>query len=128
MAALSMASSVTAAVLAAPAAAFSQSSFSTVSSVKVAPVKVNRRLSVVAMATPNKDVKDKIDIADAIAEAEATCKEDPASAPCAVAWDDVEELSAELAHQRDRKKTSSDPLEAYCADNPETDECRTYED
>ena len=70
----------------------------------------------------------EIDVAKAIAEAQKTCEEDPASAPCAVAWDIVEEESAELAHQRDRKKSNSDPLEAYCADNPETDECRTYED
>lgn len=67
-------------------------------------------------------------VANAIAEAEKTCEEDPASAPCAVAWDEVEEISAEAAHARDRKKSTNDPLEAYCADNPETDECRTYED
>jgi hypothetical protein len=67
-------------------------------------------------------------VADAIAEAQKTCEEDPTSQPCAVAWDDVEERAAEAAHQRDRKKASSDPLETYCADNPETDECRVYED
>jgi len=80
------------------------------------------------MATPSnkEDVKDKIP--EAIAEAQKTCEDDPTSAPCAVAWDNVEELTAEAAHQRDRKRTNSDPLEAYCADNPETDECRTYED
>lgn len=69
-----------------------------------------------------------LQIPEAIAEAQKTCEEDPTSAPCAVAWDNVEELTAEAAHQRDRKKINSDPLEAYCADNPETDECRTYED
>jgi hypothetical protein len=132
MATLSTASSVAAAVLAAPVASFSQGSFSIVSSVRMAPVKANRRFSVVAMATPNKDVKDKgslaESIAEAIANAQKTCEDDPASAPCAVAWDDVEEQSAALAHQRDRKKSTSDPLEVFCADNPETDECRTYDD
>lgn len=64
MAALSMASSVAAVVLAAPVASFLQSSFSTVSRVRVAPVKVNRRLSVVATATPQnkQDAKDMVSV------------------------------------------------------------------
>jgi hypothetical protein len=36
-------------------------------------------------------------------------------------------LSAAASHAKDKKK-GSDPLEEYCKDNPETDECRTYED
>uniref|UniRef100_R7W0K0 Uncharacterized protein n=1 Tax=Aegilops tauschii TaxID=37682 RepID=R7W0K0_AEGTA len=39
----------------------------------------------------------------------------------------VEELSAAASHARDRKKEHSDPLEEFCEDNPETDECRTYD-
>lgn len=69
-----------------------------------------------------------LQISESIANAQKTCEEDPTSAPCAVAWDEVEELSAEDKHQRDRLKTTSDPLETYCAENPETDECRVYED
>ncbi|XP_024371739.1 calvin cycle protein CP12, chloroplastic [Physcomitrium patens] len=128
MAALTVASSACAALPAAPVASLSQSTFSTASTVRMTPLKVNRRLCVVAMATPpnREDVKDKIP--NAIAEAQKACEEDPTSAPCAVAWDEVEELTAEAAHQRDREKTSGDPLEKYCADNPESDECRTYED
>lgn len=128
MASLTLASPMAGVVLAAPAVSIFKGSFSTFSTVRIAPVKVNRRLSVVAMATPQnrEDVKDKIP--SAIAEAQLTCEEDPNSAPCAVAWDNVEELTAEAAHQRDREKSSGDPLEKYCADNPETDECRTYED
>ncbi|VAH90325.1 unnamed protein product [Triticum turgidum subsp. durum] len=34
---------------------------------------------------------------------------------------------AEETHARDRKKEHSDPLEEFCEDNPETDECRTYD-
>jgi len=71
---------------------------------------------------------DLLQVAKSLEEAKATCKEDETSAPCAVAWDEYEELAAEAAHARDRKKLSQDPLEAYCADNPETDECRVYED
>lgn len=62
-----------------------------------------------------------------IKDAEAACSEDAASGECAAAWDEVEELSAAASHAKDRKK-DSDPLEEYCKDNPETDECRTYED
>ena len=69
-----------------------------------------------------------LQVSQSIEDAQKTCEEDPTSAPCAAAWDDVEELAAEAAHQRAKKKTSGDPLEAYCAENPETDECRVYED
>jgi len=62
-----------------------------------------------------------------IKEAEEACSGDPASGECAAAWDEVEELSAAASHAKDKKK-GSDPLEEYCKDNPETDECRTYED
>lgn len=69
-----------------------------------------------------------VQLSKSIEDAQKTCEEDPTSAPCAVAWDEVEELHAEASHQRDKKKTTSDPLEQYCTDNPETDECRVYED
>ncbi|KAJ8748274.1 hypothetical protein K2173_000846 [Erythroxylum novogranatense] len=61
-----------------------------------------------------------------IKEAEEACAENPASGECVAAWDEVEELSAAASHERDKKK-GSDPLEDYCEDNPETDECRTYD-
>ena len=66
-------------------------------------------------------------IADSIKSAEESCKEDPAGGECVAAWDEVEELSAASSHARDKAK-DTDPLETYCKDNPETDECRTYED
>ncbi|KAJ7977657.1 Calvin cycle protein cp12 chloroplastic-like [Quillaja saponaria] len=62
-----------------------------------------------------------------IKEAEEACSGDAASGECVAAWDEVEELSAAAGHARDKQK-ASDPLETYCKDNPETDECRTYED
>ncbi|KAG5231674.1 hypothetical protein OIU78_015367 [Salix suchowensis] len=62
-----------------------------------------------------------------IKEAEEACSGDAASGECAAAWDEVEELSAAASHAKAKKK-ESDPLEEYCKDNPETDECRTYED
>ncbi|WP_346763050.1 CP12 domain-containing protein [Acinetobacter baumannii] len=39
----------------------------------------------------------------------------------------MEELSAMRSHMR-TKDQAKDPLEEFCKDNPETDECRTYED
>ena len=65
-------------------------------------------------------------LADAIDEAKEACAEDPKKADCAVAWDNVEEISAEISHKKAAKKT--DPLEDFCDDNPEADECRVYED
>jgi hypothetical protein len=46
---------------------------------------------------------------------------------CAVAWDTVEELSAAASHKKDAVKadvTLSDPLEKFCQDAPDADECR----
>ncbi|EAW38996.1 Calvin cycle protein CP12 [Lyngbya sp. PCC 8106] len=48
------------------------------------------------------------------------------SAECAAAWDAVEELQAESAHQKQKKSKSS--FEVYCDDNPDAAECRVYED
>ncbi|KAH7676457.1 hypothetical protein IHE45_07G017100 [Dioscorea alata] len=66
-------------------------------------------------------------VTESIKQAEDTCAEDPASGECVAAWDEVEELSAAASHARDKLKENSDPLENYCKDNPETDECRTYD-
>ncbi|MBW4655576.1 MAG: Calvin cycle protein CP12 [Kaiparowitsia implicata GSE-PSE-MK54-09C] len=48
------------------------------------------------------------------------------SSECAVAWDTVEELQAEAAHQRS-KAAPKNSLEQYCDDNPEAAECRVYD-
>lgn len=45
---------------------------------------------------------------------------------CAAAWDAVEELQAEAAHQRTKPEKNS--FEKYCEDNPEAAECRIYDD
>ncbi|KAL0311465.1 UNVERIFIED_CONTAM: Calvin cycle protein CP12-2, chloroplastic [Sesamum angustifolium] len=74
-------------------------------------------------AAPDK-LSDKVE--ESIKNAKEACSEDPVSGECAAAWDEVEELSAAASHARDKSK-DSDPLENYCKDNPETDECRTYD-
>ena len=76
-------------------------------------------------ATPP-GISDKV--SESIKKAEETCAEETASGECAAAWDEVEELSAAASHARDKLKENSDPLENYCKENPETDECRMYED
>ncbi|CAN4101900.1 unnamed protein product [Withania somnifera] len=76
-------------------------------------------------AAPDNKLSDLV--AESVKEAEEACAENPVSGECVAAWDVVEEASAAASHARDRKKETSDPLENYCKDNPETDECRTYD-
>lgn len=60
-------------------------------------------------------------------EARAVCDVSGAtSAECAAAWDAVEELQAEAAHQRQNEEPKT-ALEQYCDANPEADECRLYD-
>ncbi len=49
------------------------------------------------------------------------------SSECAAAWDAVEELQAEAAHQRTAAKPKN-ALEKYCDDNPGASECLIYEE
>nr|2LJ9_A Chain A, CP12 domain-containing protein 2 [Arabidopsis thaliana] len=78
------------------------------------------------MAAPEGGISDVVE--KSIKEAQETCAGDPVSGECVAAWDEVEELSAAASHARDKKKADgSDPLEEYCKDNPETNECRTYD-
>ncbi|KAH7405549.1 hypothetical protein KP509_15G075300 [Ceratopteris richardii] len=84
------------------------------------------RLRVVAMANPPTDINEVL--SQRIKEAEDVCVADSASKECAVAWDEVEELSAEIAHKRVKEGAKKDPLEEFCKDAPEADECRVYED
>ncbi|NES82322.1 MAG: hypothetical protein F6K10_13470 [Moorea sp. SIO2B7] len=53
--------------------------------------------------------------------------EGASSGECAAAWDAVEELQAEAAHQR-QKQPPKNSLQQYCDDNPDAAECRVYED
>ncbi|MCL7044540.1 hypothetical protein MKW94_002284 [Papaver nudicaule] len=63
-----------------------------------------------------------------VQEATQVCGENnPISDECKVAWDEVEEISQAKADFR-KKIEKEDPLESFCNENPETDECRVYED
>jgi len=62
-------------------------------------------------------------------EARAICEAKGATSPeCAAAWDTVEELQAEAAHQRSAQQDQSSSMKQYCSDNPDAPECRIYED
>ena len=55
------------------------------------------------------------------------CKDNgEGSVECAVAWDTVEELQAEAAHQK-QKVAPKNSLEQFCDDNPDALECRVYD-
>ncbi|MFN9173907.1 MAG: Calvin cycle protein CP12 [Synechocystis sp.] len=53
--------------------------------------------------------------------------ENASSAECAAAWDAVEELEAEAAHQRQQHPVQT-TLEKFCDENPDAAECRIYDD
>ena len=63
-------------------------------------------------------------VADKIEEAQEICAGDDQSAECATAWDAVESATKE----KEQNKGKGDPLEEFCEDNPEADECRVYQD
>uniref|UniRef100_A0A0D6R4M5 CP12 domain-containing protein n=1 Tax=Araucaria cunninghamii TaxID=56994 RepID=A0A0D6R4M5_ARACU len=66
-------------------------------------------------------------IEEKVSEAKEVCAGNESSDECKVAWDEVEEVSQAKAHFRQRAE-KKDPLEEFCKENPETDECRMYED
>ncbi len=67
-------------------------------------------------------------IQEAIEYARTTCAEKGVtSKECAVAWDIVEELQAEAAHQR-AKKLEKTAFEEYCEENPDALEARIYDE
>jgi CP12 domain len=72
------------------------------------------------------DIQQQID--QELQEARSACDINGTNSPeCAAAWDAVEELQAEAAHQRQNNKPKNS-LEQYCDDNPEAAECRIYDD
>ena len=74
-----------------------------------------------------KEVLLETEIQKAIEKAHAICAEKGStSQECAVAWDVVEELQAEAAHQR-AKKPEKTAFEEYCEEYPEAAEARVYD-
>lgn len=68
------------------------------------------------------------ELQDSIRKARAVCSQtSPRSEECAAAWDVVDELQAELAHQ-EAKKVPKTAFEEYCEEFPEAMEGRMYDD
>jgi hypothetical protein len=74
------------------------------------------------------DIQTKVE--EARLQAREVCAtEGSDSSACAVAYDELEELSAEASHQRAKTSSGSkNSLQQYCDDNPDAAECRLYED
>lgn len=63
----------------------------------------------------------------ALENAREICAKKGAKSPeCAAAWDTVEELQAEAAHQR-AKKLEKSHFDEYCEENPDAFESRVYD-
>lgn len=63
---------------------------------------------------------------NAIVNAKVTCTlEDVDEIECLLAWDIVDEIERGIS--RREQAAAVDPLEAYCVDNEDADECRLYE-
>jgi hypothetical protein len=71
------------------------------------------------------DIQEKIQ--EELENARAVCSTDATSGECAAAWDAVEELQAEAAHQR-QDHPQKTYFQEYCDANPDAAECRVYED
>lgn len=66
---------------------------------------------------------------DSILEAKDACEGAEGSEECAAAWEEVEGIKATVEVQNAKLGGGKDdPLEAFCSDNPEADECRVYEE
>ncbi|KAE9611857.1 hypothetical protein Lalb_Chr06g0166871 [Lupinus albus] len=92
--------------------------------ISLATLGSDRKVNLILVRAAPDSISEKVE--ESIKNAEEACSGDPVSGECVAAWDEVEELSAAASHARDKKK-GTDPLDAYCKDNPETDECRTYD-
>uniref|UniRef100_A0A7S3QKW3 CP12 domain-containing protein n=1 Tax=Dunaliella tertiolecta TaxID=3047 RepID=A0A7S3QKW3_DUNTE len=68
---------------------------------------------------------DNAAVQQALKKAEAACK-DGNSAECTTAWDQVEEVSAAVNDKKNEAK-STDPMDKFCENNEDADECRVYD-
>ncbi len=104
--------------------------------IRVAPVIKGQLLGIISVSDilyksnfveQPKSVQLQEEITTARDSARNICKEKGATSPeCAAAWDIVEELQAEAAHQRN-KKPQKTYFEEFCEENPEAYEARMYD-
>jgi len=104
--------------------------------IRVAPVIKGELLGIISISDilyksnfveKPKSVQLQQEIISARDSARQVCKEKGARSPeCAAAWDIVEELQAEAAHQRNRKPEKT-YFEEFCEENPDAFEARMYD-
>ena len=83
-------------------------------------IKTNKRLTPVTRALPVNKV-----LTEAIRTAYLICSITNDKAMCAVAWDNVDEITRGI-HRR-KEYIEKDPLIQYCTSHPDADECRIYD-
>ncbi|KHN19215.1 calvin cycle protein CP12-2, chloroplastic-like [Glycine soja] len=94
---------------------------------RLGSVRLGRVMRIRPVRAAPERISEKVE--ESIKNAQEACAGDPTSGECVAAWDEVEELSAAASHAKyKQKEKDSDPLETYCKDNPETIECKTFED
>lgn len=64
-------------------------------------------------------------LANVILDAKRICNESLHDIECSVAWDVVDEVARGIHHRVELR--NEDPLELYCTEFPENDECRIYD-
>lgn len=70
---------------------------------------------------------EKLLLESVIHDARRVCAESLEDVECSVAWDVVDEVVRGMHHRMESRDDTSDPLEMYCAESPENDECRMYD-
>nr|XP_024359196.1 calvin cycle protein CP12, chloroplastic-like [Physcomitrium patens]PNR31911.1 hypothetical protein PHYPA_026034 [Physcomitrium patens] len=108
------------------ASPLSQVSFARVNVRGASPsVRSTSGMRIVCMAAPQKSSGPAINTDDKVVskieDAQEICAGDNQSEECAAAWDEVDAAAKE-------KAKTDDPLDKFCNDNPEADECRVYND
>jgi hypothetical protein len=80
-------------------------------------------------AAPSPSSYIRRELGEAIDNAKKICKEEgDMSAQCRVAWDAVSDISTGFYKRcEEEHKNAADPLDLFCEEYPEADECRIYE-
>eukprot|EP00199_Chlamydomonas_sp_CCMP681_P004800 CAMPEP_0119106476 /NCGR_PEP_ID=MMETSP1180-20130426/4420_1 /TAXON_ID=3052 ORGANISM="Chlamydomonas cf sp, Strain CCMP681" /NCGR_SAMPLE_ID=MMETSP1180 /ASSEMBLY_ACC=CAM_ASM_000741 /LENGTH=118 /DNA_ID=CAMNT_0007091819 /DNA_START=27 /DNA_END=383 /DNA_ORIENTATION=+ len=97
----------------------------------VKPVLRVRVVTRVSGRTADQKAQTDQQVEDAIKEADETCESKGlADQDCQVAWDQAEELLSAKSKRRVQlaELAKVDPLEAYCREHEDENECRVYDD
>lgn len=73
---------------------------------------------------PSHSIEAKQTLNDAINLAQSLCSQTAEEIECTIAWDNVDEIRRGVYL---REEAAADPLEAFCVENEDADECRIYD-